>query len=576
LCAILTLLAQFGAPPPALAANETVAIDFAVSGGAPTYRASGFIYGLSPDATQPPPALLSDIKVKVLRGGGSQLGCPAGGWVNGQLTPRWNMVKAFTAKARSLGGNFSIIMAGLWGSDGVCNVPRWPGDGGNWAEFDSFLDQLMSLAQADGINGAGVRWDIWNEPNIFFWGRTQSQYFAMWKRAVQRIRATFPNAVIEGPSCACGPDNPWFGQFLDYVKANNVVPNILSWHALPGDPVAQASAANAALSARSLTVSGYSINEYGAKGDEQQPGPSAWYIARLERANGGVDGARANWGMVGQNPSLYATMGWLVTTNNQPMGQWWVYKRYADQTGVRTNIIPSASVDGVVFQDGAAKKSITLLGKKAGGGTGTVTAQFNNVPSFLAVNGSVSVLVERMPSSNAAVSAPTVVFSGPMQLSGSSLAVNISWGNALDAYAVTLSAPSTPGGTATPTPVTPTPVTPTPGTPTATRTPTPSTPTATRTPAPNTPTPTPGSGPACSPVTGTITAPFSYDGAGTFCWQIASIPSYINSWNLDNLTINGVSFTNTYIFATNLPPKINGYWYVSYSGQYAWSHFEAK
>jgi hypothetical protein len=25
-------------------------------------------------------------------------------------------------------------------------------------------------------------------------------------------------------------------------------------------------------------------------------------------------------------------------------------------------------------------------------------------------------------------------------------------------------------------------------------------------------------GSACSPVTGTITAPFSFDGAGTFCW----------------------------------------------------------
>jgi hypothetical protein len=78
---------------------------------------------------------------------------------------------------------------------------------------------------------------------------------------------------------------------------------------------------------------------------------------------------------------LYDTLGWLVTANaNQTMGQWWVYKRYADQTGIRTNIAPSASVDGVVFQDSSARKSITLLGKKNGGGTGTVTVQFTNVP----------------------------------------------------------------------------------------------------------------------------------------------------------------------------------------------------
>jgi beta-xylosidase len=78
----------------------------------------------------------------------------------------------------------------------------------------------------------------------------------------------------------------------------------------------------------------------------------------------------------------------------------------------------------------------------------------------------------------------------------------------------------------------------------------------------------------CSP-TATITAPFSYDGAGTFCWQASDLGAYINSWNLTSLTVNGVSFTNIYATSSSLPPKINGYWYVSYSAQYAWSHFEA-
>jgi len=39
-------------------------------------------------------------------------------------------------------------------------------------------------------------------------------------------------------------------------------------------------------------------------------------------------------GNVGQTPSLYDTLGWLVTANaNQTLGHWWVYERYADQTG---------------------------------------------------------------------------------------------------------------------------------------------------------------------------------------------------------------------------------------------------
>ena len=77
-------------------------------------------------------------------------------------------------------------------------------------------------------------------------------------------------------------------------------------------------------------------------------------------------------------------------------------------------------------------------------------------------------------------------------------------------------------------------------------------------------------------MTATVTAPFTHDGAGTFCWQIATIPSYTNNWNLASLTINGVNFTGVYVAAANLPAKINGFYYISYTGNFAWSHFEAK
>jgi hypothetical protein len=115
-------------------------------------------------------------------------------------------------------------------------------------------------------------------------------------------------------------------------------------------------------------------------------------------------------------------------------------------------------------------------------------------------------------------------------------------------------------------------------TPTFTFTPTGVTNTPTRTlTATFTPTPTLTQGPgACSPVTATITAPFTRDGAGTFCWQTSNLGSYINSWNLTSLTINGVDFTNQYASSSSYPARINGYWYVSYTGNFPWSHFEAK
>ena len=95
----------------------------------------------------------------------------------------------------------------------------------------------------------------------------------------------------------------------------------------------------------------------------------------------------------------------------------------------------------------------------------------------------------------------------------------------------------------------------------------------------NTPvrTATPGStGSTCSPVTSTITAPFSYDGAGTLCWQSSNLGSYINSWNTNSVTVNGVNVSNLYVASGSYPAKINGYYYVAYNSSVAWGHFEAK
>jgi len=436
---VATTVALAGPAGPAYAAVDSMTINMSLFGGTPTYRASGFLYGISVDGSRPPLTMQSQIKATLLRGGGSQIGCPNGGFVNGGYTARWNWVRAYYARARATGARFSLLLSGIWGADGVCNVPRWPGDNGNWSEYTTFVNRLIADARANGMTGSDVRWDLWNEPNIFFWGRSQAQYLEMIRRGTQLVRAAIPGAVLEGPSYAGvpSPGSGWWNTYLDYVRANNVVPNIISWHDLPGDPANDRNALNGMLSSRGISIQGVSVNEYGAFGAEQQPGPSAWYISRLERCN--CDGARANWGMVGQTPSLHDTMGWLVTANNsQPMGQWWVYRRYAEQTGLRTNIAPGSSHDGIVFQDSGARRSLAVLGARAGGAQGAIDVRYNNIPSWLTANGSVNVRVERMPSTNAFVSAPTVVSNSRMTVSGSSILVTINWTNANDAYAITL------------------------------------------------------------------------------------------------------------------------------------------
>ena len=112
-------------------------------------------------------------------------------------------------------------------------------------------------------------------------------------------------------------------------------------------------------------------------------------------------------------------------------------------------------------------------------------------------------------------------------------------------------------------------------TPTRTFTPGVVTSTPSRTAAPVTATPTTSSS-TCSPVTSTITAPFTFDGAGTFCWQSSNLGGYINSWNTTSVSVNGTNYTNLYAAVGSLPAKVGGYWYVSYNSAVAWGHFETK
>src|ERR1041384_2504147 len=160
-CLITSVLVVFGvlasSPAPAAAQVDTMTVDMGLFGGAPTYRASGFIYGLSQDASRPVQSLLSQIKVRLMRAGGSQIGCPNGGFVNGAYAARRDFVKAYYAKARAVGSKYSMLLSGLWGADGPCNVPRWPGDGGNWTEYTNFLTQVINDARTNGMTGSGVR-----------------------------------------------------------------------------------------------------------------------------------------------------------------------------------------------------------------------------------------------------------------------------------------------------------------------------------------------------------------------------------------------------------------------------------
>ena len=283
--------------------------------------------------------------------------------MNGDYEPRWQSARAYFEKAKSIGATFELMPSDLWGADAVCEVPRWPGDGGDWTEYSTFMDRVIADARAAGMTGSNVRWD---------------------------------------------------GEQGD------------------DDPVSEAQTLDSMLAARGIVVTGYDMNEYGTR-DEQNPGRSAWFIARLERARGGIDGARGNWAM---GDGLYGGMGGMVNGDWQPTGQWWIYRRYAQQTGSRTTVEPGDQLDAVAFQDERKRRSIAVVGNR-GGCSGEAGILVRNAPSWLTTGGLLHVLVERMPSGTDVLAAPLVVADFRVT-ADASLVIPIDWTDPSDGYVITL------------------------------------------------------------------------------------------------------------------------------------------
>jgi hypothetical protein len=256
-------------PPTPPSAKDSVTLDMAVAEGLPNYLASGFIYGIARDGLQPPTKLLTDIKVQGFRAGRGSGGCGEAGWKGS-----WKTIEGYYSKAKEMGVPMEMVLSEMW----LYECPL-PGLNGDWTAFTSFINLVIDSVKANGMTGPDLRWEIWNESDYTptFWSGTQVQWLETWKRAYQQIRTAIPGAIIEGPSLSSGAGGSYMNTFLDYAKANNVIPDIISWHIAGGggDPANDAATIARALSTRGITgVKGFDLNEYGSQ-TEQNPGHSA-------------------------------------------------------------------------------------------------------------------------------------------------------------------------------------------------------------------------------------------------------------------------------------------------------------
>ncbi|KAK0494782.1 glycoside hydrolase family 39 protein [Armillaria luteobubalina] len=336
--------------------SQITTVDLSTNLGTPLHLASGFIYGIPDTPNQIPDHFYTEMGFNYARAGGAQVLSPGRGWIFGEYPGRFASVLSNYQTTRKYGAEFIFLLHDLWGADGSQgSSASYPGDNGNWTDFDNYLTQLISDIRANNMT-PGLKMDIWNEPDLtIFWNRPQSQWLATWDRTYNRLRSELPSVPLFGPTLAGAPStsNTWWTNFFQQVTSSGTIPDAYVWH-LEGsttdvndDLQTNIPILNQLLSQFSLPQKQIIINEYGVFA-EQNPAGAAWWIARLERYN--VPGLRGNWLSTTQLHDFLASLLGKTDVNDAtgtgywPNGEWQVYKYYnTNMTGHRVS--SSGSID---------------------------------------------------------------------------------------------------------------------------------------------------------------------------------------------------------------------------------------
>lgn len=170
--------------------NTTASVNLGVAKGSPQHWASGFIYGIPDTPDQIPDHWYTDMGFNYGRTGGAQLTAPARGWIWGheEYLGRLNSALSNYQTCRKYGAEVVMLPHDIWGTDSTNDTTVWPGDNGDWTDWDNFVQTLMAdLADNDALEG--LVWDIWNEPDIdIFWKRSQQQWIDLYIRTHKILR----------------------------------------------------------------------------------------------------------------------------------------------------------------------------------------------------------------------------------------------------------------------------------------------------------------------------------------------------------------------------------------------------
>ncbi|MFJ9242226.1 CBM35 domain-containing protein [Streptomyces sp. NPDC101776] len=421
--------------PTAQAATPTLTVDLGQSTGAVMHGANGTLYGLSDDGVPgdsiTTPLHMTSIATKA---------------PDGAQHPNGDALVVQPQFARGGGGDNLIYMQDFYA--------QWPYENLGLADYLSKVDTMVRKVAARSDASTFV-WVPFNEPDgIWYTGLGSSttatynsalaSFESDWKTVYDKIRSIIPNARIAGPN-ETHYDTRLMGDFYPWAKANNVLPDMTTWHELsPGslsDFEGNYNAYRTLERENGISPRPINIDEYGDRRDLSVPGQMVQWMSMFERNKVYAD--QAYWDVAGN-------LDGNVSQTNIPNGDWWLMRWYAGLTGKTTKVTPPQSnvidtLQGIASLDTGRKQAQVLLG---GGTSGSADTVVQHIPSSFGRTVNVSVERTAWSGYEGAGPAPTVLARSTYRVSSNgSITVPLTNLDPMSAYRITVN----PAGKDTPT-----------------------------------------------------------------------------------------------------------------------------
>ncbi|MGX5771624.1 hypothetical protein ACWKWN_12795 [Microbacterium trichothecenolyticum] len=247
--------------------------------------------------------------------------------------------------------------------------PDWPYNGGQRpSDFNTYLDIVRTVVTSivnESSHPEKYVFTPFNEPDGINWygnwTTMKDTFLADWKLVYETIKEIYPEAKIAGPG-----DAVWRStrtrDILTFAKANDVMPDIFTWHELGRNSLQNYRAHYNEFRQieRDLGLDPMPVNitEYAMRRDMSSPGNMVQWLSMFEDTK--VDAQTAYWTYAGNLNDNQAK-------GNSANGAWWLLNWYGNLDGETAKITPPAlntpdTLQGIAAVDEDQKQATVLFG----------------------------------------------------------------------------------------------------------------------------------------------------------------------------------------------------------------------